>query len=130
MNIELMRSPFIVKRLVMQSHIFINLEALGNTEEKVVEALTKLKIRGHRNSPCACPIVEYLKSKDSTKLVTAVTGMCFQAGGQGGISVEMNGVYYRFPLSQYPELKGVRDFFWNFDRTMLGKRYTQLEKTQ
>ena len=77
------------------------LKKLGKTKEDIAKNLCSLNIKGERNKCSSCPIAQYLV-KNGVEI--------------GVVGVGVRVTRYWFPISEYPQLQGIRDFILAFDR--------------
>jgi hypothetical protein len=97
--------------------------ALGATKDEVAEKLVSLGIKGDRHLCATCPIAQYLIASSGGEVMFEVIagGICFQAYIGVGTKeccslMRCASERYWYHQSEYPQLTGVREFIFDFDR--------------
>lgn len=86
------------------------LVALGSTAHEVADKLASLGIRGNKGACASCPIALYLAINDFNADVDPYTNAIHLEFDPEGRN------HYRYSLTTYPELQGVKDFIRSFDK--------------
>lgn len=82
-----------------------DLAALGTTRAQVAKSLTKLKIKGKRQSAGSCPLARYLNSKGHKHLGVAVTYVAREHDGHADIPQACQDFLNSFDDGMYKHLQ-------------------------